>query len=66
MDKNQYEFSKMFFEDVEWVDRIPKRMIENNFQYLSDDEMDEFLDIYYKENKSLLNEMRAKKLKSIK
>lgn len=66
MDKNQYEFSKMFFEDVEWVDRIPKRMIGNNFEYLSDEEMDEFLDIYYKENKSLLNEMRSKKLKSIK
>ncbi len=63
MNKNQYEFSKMFFEDIDWEDRIPKKVSGDNFEYLNDEEMQIFLDMYYKEN--LKNDLRSKKIKTI-
>lgn len=69
MDKNQYEFSNMFWDDAEWdiKDGLPKYYsVEDDgnmiFHYLDKEELKEFLNIKLKENPDLLRDLRYKKM----
>ena len=67
MTKEQYQFSNMFWCDPQWnLEYLPKQTIINEntyeFEFLSDDEMKEFMKLKVKEDPIVLNSFRYKKL----
>jgi hypothetical protein len=68
MTKEQYDYSNMFWEDLEWTDGLPKyyetaddgeTMI---FHYLEVEELREFMKIKARENPEVMQDVRYKKL----
>ncbi|NPV13013.1 MAG: hypothetical protein HPY57_14705 [Ignavibacteria bacterium] len=69
MNREQYEFSDVFWSDPMWdkMNGIPKYYSINEsgeieFHYLNDRELKEFLNIKIKENPDLLRDLRYKKI----
>ena len=70
LNREQYEFSNMFWDDAEWSEQIPKYYeIDDNgdmtFHYLDNDEMRAFIKIKAKENPEIMKDIRYKKLMRI-
>ena len=70
MTREQYEFSNVFWEDENWIGKIPKfyESVDQgsmNFYYLSDEELKEFMKIKAKENPEIMKDIRYKKLMRI-
>lgn len=71
MTREQYDYSNMFWDDeILWENtKLPKKVkiIEDDieFEYLSVDDMSDFINIKCKECPITLNKLRLKKIKTI-
>jgi len=68
MTKEQYEFSNLFWEDLDWTDALPKCYETSDdgetmtFHYLEGEELRDFMKMKARENPDVMKDIRYKKL----
>ena len=70
LSREQFEYSNMFWDDVEWIDQVPKYYeIDDDgnmiFHYLDNEEMRCFMKIKARENPEIMKDIRYKKIMRI-